>query len=203
MTAAVSAPDRRRWRGPKFLLAIPSIIWYLLFFAIPIAFVVIYSFGTKDVSRLLPVDLSNLTTKNYADVFDDTFFKVFRATLRIAILATALCVLIGLPVAYFAAFKVSERWRVIILAAIVVPSFTSFLIRTVAWRIPLAPNGTFSKWLTDIGVVGEQGIQLLQRHGMQPRQWQRNHACKCVAQLLRAHQLVSSGKLWQLHIACL
>ncbi len=48
-----------------------------------------------------------------------------------------------------------------------------------------------------------QGIQLLQRHGMQPRQWQRNHACKCVAQLLRAHQLVSSGKLWQLHIACL
>ena len=162
MTAAVSASDRRRWRGPKFLLAIPSIIWYLLFFAIPIAFVVIYSFGTKDVSRLLPVDLSNLTTKNYADVYDDTFFKVFRATLRIAILATALCVLIGLPVAYFAAFKVSERWRAIILAAIIVPSFTSFLIRTVAWRIPLAPNGSFSKWLTDIGVVGEQGIQLLQ-----------------------------------------
>ncbi|MEY3342100.1 MAG: hypothetical protein RLZZ269_2011, partial [Actinomycetota bacterium] len=162
MTAAVSAPGRRRWRGPKFLLAIPSIIWYLLFFAIPIAFVVIYSFGTKDVSRLLPVDLSDLTTKNYADVFDDTFFKVFRATLRIAILATALCVLIGLPVAYFAAFKVSERWRAIILAAIIVPSFTSFLIRTVAWRIPLAPNGTFSKWLSDIGLVGEQGIQLLQ-----------------------------------------
>jgi len=162
VTAAVSASGRRKLRGPKFALAIPSIVWYLLFFAIPIAFVVIYSFGTKDQSRLLPVDLGNLTTKNYSDVFDDTFFKVFRATLRISIVATAMCLLIGLPVAYFAAFKVSEKWRAVILAAVIVPSFTSFLIRTVAWRIPLAPNGTFSKWLSDIGVIGEQGIQILQ-----------------------------------------
>jgi len=135
-------PSRRRgWRGPKFALAIPSIIWYLLFFIIPIAFIIVYSFGTKDTTKLLPVDLGKLTTGNYSEVFDETFFKVFRATLRIAVVATLLCLLIGLPVAYFAAFKVSERWRALILALVVVPSFTSFLIRTVAWRIPLAPKG--------------------------------------------------------------
>ncbi|MEY3616323.1 MAG: hypothetical protein RLZZ518_1326, partial [Actinomycetota bacterium] len=43
-----------------------------------------------------------------------------------------------------------------------VPSFTSFLIRTVAWRIPLAPNGNLSKFLQDLGVIGENGIQILE-----------------------------------------
>jgi spermidine/putrescine transport system permease protein len=70
--------------------------------------------------------------------------------------------IIGLPVAYFAAFKVPEKWKAIILALVVVPSFTSFLIRTVAWRIPLAPNGFFSKWLVDMGWIGTQGIQILE-----------------------------------------
>ena len=73
-----------------------------------------------------------------------------------------MCLLIGLPVAYFAAFKVAEKWKAIILAAVVVPSFTSFLIRTVAWRIPLAPNGVFSKWLVETGFIGSNGIQILE-----------------------------------------
>lgn len=77
-------------------------------------------------------------------------------------MATLLCLGIGLPVAYFTAFKVSEKWRVVILTLVVVPSFTSFLIRTVAWRIPLAPNGEFSRWLVDLGVIGDRGIQLLE-----------------------------------------
>ncbi|MEY3358039.1 MAG: hypothetical protein RIR87_1098 [Actinomycetota bacterium] len=162
MTASVAPETRRRFRAPKYALALPSIVWYVAFFVAPIAFVVLYSFGTKDTSQLVPVDLTKLTTDGYVEVFDETFFSVFRATVRIAITATLLCLLIGLPVAYFAAFKVSERWRAIVLAAVVVPSFTSFLIRTVAWRIPLAPNGTLSKFLQDLGVVGENGIQLLQ-----------------------------------------
>lgn len=162
MTLAVGAPKRRGWRGPRFGLAVPSMIWYALFFVAPIVFIVIYSFGTKDVNQRVPVDLSSLSTKNYGEVFDETFFRTFRATMRIAVTATLLCIGIGLPVAYFAAFKVSEKWRAIILAMVVVPSFTSFLIRTVAWRIPLAPNGQFSKFLVDIGLLGDRGIQLLQ-----------------------------------------
>ena len=163
MTTAVAPPPRRwRPRAPRFALALPSIVWYTIFFVVPIILVVVYSFGTKDTSRLVPVDFTSPSTASYSAVFDETFFQVFRSTVRIAITATLLCLLIGLPVAYFAAFKVSEKWRAIVLAAVVVPSFTSFLIRTVAWRIPLAPNGTFSKWLQDIGVIGDQGIQILE-----------------------------------------
>ena len=87
-----------------------------MFFVAPIALVVLYSFGTKDTSKLVPVDLTRLSASSYVEVFDETFFTVFRATVRIAITATLLCLLIGLPVAYFAAFKVSERWRAIVLA---------------------------------------------------------------------------------------
>ncbi|MFZ9290230.1 MAG: ABC transporter permease subunit [Ilumatobacteraceae bacterium] len=162
MTATVAPEKRWRPRAPRFALALPSMVWYTAFFIVPIALVVVYSFGTKDTSKLVPVDFSNPSTRSYSEVFDETFFTVFRSTVRIAITATLLCLLIGLPVAYFAAFKVSEKWRAIVLAAVVVPSFTSFLIRTVAWRIPLAPNGNLSKWLQDLGVVGENGIQVLE-----------------------------------------
>ena len=162
MTATVATTSRRRWRAPKYALALPSIIWYTVFFAAPIAFIIFYSFGTKDTSRLLPVDLGSLSTASYKEVFDATFFTTFKATLRISVVATLLCLLIGLPVAYFAAFKVSEKWKAIILAAVVVPSFTSFLIRTVAWRIPLAPNGTFSKFLMHLNLIGPNGIQILE-----------------------------------------
>ena len=162
MTASVTYKQRRRLRAPKFALALPSIIWYALFFVVPIAFIVVYSFGAKDGSKLLPVDLSNLSGANYENVFDETFFKVFKSTLRISTIATIACLLIGLPVAYLAAFKVSEKWKGLILALVVVPSFTSFLIRTVAWRIPLAPNGFFSKWLVDMSWIGPQGIQILE-----------------------------------------
>jgi spermidine/putrescine transport system permease protein len=161
VTAALGS-RRRRLKAPTFSLALPSIIWYALFFVVPLGYIVYYSFGTKDASLLLPVDLTRLTTANYSEVFDETFFTVFRATLRVAVIATVLCVVIGLPVAYFAAFKVGEKWRAAILALVVVPSFTSFLIRTVAWRIPLAPNGSFSRFLMDLGWVGQNGIQLLE-----------------------------------------
>jgi spermidine/putrescine transport system permease protein len=128
-------------------------VWYLLFFILPIAVIVIYSFGTKDSSQRIPVDLTHLTIKNYRDAFSGTFATTFRRTIRIAITATGLCIVIGFPVAYFLAFKVSEKWRALLVAAVVIPSFTSFLIRTLAWKIPLAPNGFFSHWLQDIGVI--------------------------------------------------
>ena len=113
MTALVAPENRRRFRAPKYALALPSIIWYSVFFVAPIALVVLYSFGTKDSSKLLPVDFSQLSTNSYSAVFDETFFKTFRGTLRISVVATAICVLIGLPVAYFAAFKVPEKWKAI------------------------------------------------------------------------------------------
>ncbi|MEO8265976.1 MAG: ABC transporter permease [Ilumatobacteraceae bacterium] len=156
MLTAPPPPQRRRWlRGPSFSLAIPSILWYGFFFVLPILLIVWYSFGVKNTASGtgVPVTMTNKTLQNYRDAFSPTFFTVFKSTLKISIIATTLCFVFGFPVAYFLVFKVSEKWKAIMLALIVVPSFTSFLIRTLAWRIPLAANGELSKWLQDWGVL--------------------------------------------------
>lgn len=157
MTSATATSEpgrRRRLRAPGFVVAAPSIAWYLLFFVIPIGLIVWYSFGVADITQTpVPVDTSNLSLENYRRAFSDTFFQTFENTIRTALLATALCTLIGFPVAYFLAFKVRERWRAALLALVIVPSFTSFLIRTVAWRIPLSRNGWVSDTMLDWGII--------------------------------------------------
>ena len=55
--------------------------------------------------------MTNKTLQNYRDAFSPTFFTVFKSTMKISILATALCFVIGFPVAYFLVFKVSEKWK--------------------------------------------------------------------------------------------
>ena len=155
LTEPPAPQRRRRLRGPSFSLAIPSILWYGFFFVLPILLIVWYSFGVKNTASGtgVPVTMTNKTLQNYRDAFSPTFFTVFKSTLKISIIATTLCFVFGFPVAYFLVFKVSEKWKAIMLALIVVPSFTSFLIRTLAWRIPLAANGELSKWLQDSGVL--------------------------------------------------
>jgi len=163
MSTPPAAKSRRRW-GP-LILSGPSMIWYAAFFVLPILWIVLYSFGTKDTARLpVPVDMNHIGLQNYRQAFGETFFQVFRSTIKISVLATALCVVIGLPVAYFITFKVNERWRGILLALVIVPSFTSYLIRTLAWRIPLAGNGAFSKLLQRWDVINGP-ISLLDSRG--------------------------------------
>ena len=148
-------PRRLRLRAPSFALAIPSILWYAFFFILPILLIVWYSFGVKNTASGtgVPVTMTNKTLQNYRDAFTPTFFTVFKSTLKVSILATTLCFVFGFPVAYFLVFKITEKWKGILLALVVVPSFTSFLIRTLAWRIPLAANGELSKWLQDVGLI--------------------------------------------------
>jgi spermidine/putrescine transport system permease protein len=136
-------------------------VWYLAFFVAPIAIVVVYSFGTKDSTQRIPIDMGKLTLHNYSDALSGTFARTFYRTIRIAVTATVLCILIGFPVAYFLAFKVAEKWRALLLAAVVIPSFTSFLIRTLAWQIPLSPKGFLSHWLQNWGIL-DHPINVLQ-----------------------------------------
>ena len=79
MTAAAQAPTKRGRRGPKWGLALPSFLWYAMFFLAPIAVIVVYSFGAKDSSKLVPVDLSSLSFDNYGNAHHNraSFFERF------------------------------------------------------------------------------------------------------------------------------
>jgi spermidine/putrescine transport system permease protein len=158
----LSGPPRRKRRSlvPKFALAVPSWIWYLAFFVVPLIFIVIYSFGSKVQGSAGDVDTSHPTLDRYRDALDATYFQVLRQTLRTSIIGTFLCLVIGFPVAYFIAVKVAPRWRGVLLGLVIIPFWTNFLIRTIAWRIVLSPRGFFSNWFQSIG-LRDSPLQLL------------------------------------------
>ena len=156
MTTVVSQappPPRRRLRAPRFLLAVPGFVWYIFFYAIPVLYIVWYSFGYKPgVNEKGGVRTDRLSFDNYRDIWTDDFRQVFVSTLRIAGTGTIACVLIGVPVAYFMAIKAGPKLRSIMLLLVIVPFWMSFFIRTSAWRIVLAPNGFLSNLLIDWGI---------------------------------------------------
>ncbi len=153
---------RRRVRAPRFTLALPAWAWYIGFFALPVLVIVVYSFGYRPniaTSENL-IGLDRLSGANYGTALNATFFTVFKRTLEIAVVGTLLCLVVALPLAYFLATKVSPRWRTLLLGLTIVPFWTSFLLRTFAWRIVLAPNGFASDQLQSLGAVSAP-LQLL------------------------------------------
>jgi spermidine/putrescine transport system permease protein len=159
---------RRRLRAPKFLLAIPSFAWYVFLFVIPVALVVVYSFGTKVEGLPGKVDLDNPSLDRYREVVDGQFTDVLRQTMRTSITGTLLCLVVGLPVAYLLAFKLGPRAKTIALALLMIPFFTNYLLRTLAWKIVLQPKGFLSNFLQDehwftFGIaLRDSPIQILQ-----------------------------------------
>ncbi len=152
--AEVAGPGKRRRRGPRFALAIPSWFWYLAFFVVPLALVVINSFGTKIQGSIGDVDLSSPSLQRYREVLNSnsTFFDVLKKTMRISIIGTILCLLIGFPIAYWIGVRVAPKWRGLFLGLVIVPFWTNFLVRTIAWRIVLAPRGFISNFLQSNGL---------------------------------------------------
>ncbi|MEO8363147.1 MAG: ABC transporter permease [Ilumatobacteraceae bacterium] len=151
---------RARFRAPQMLNAIPSWLWYVGLFVVPVAFVVVASFGSKVPGSAGRVDFSHPSLGRYREALDQTLLTVLIQTLRTSIVGTALCLIISLPVAYYLATKVSESKRGLLLALLIVPFFTNFLIRTMAWRIVLAPKGFISNLLVDWG-LRDSGLNLL------------------------------------------
>jgi spermidine/putrescine transport system permease protein len=149
---------------PKFALAIPAWLWWVAFFVVPVGLVIAASFGRKIEGSAGRVTYSSLTLDNYREALDGgldgTFFTVLKQGMRTTLLGTVLCLLIAFPLAYLLATKV-KRGKGIVLALLAVPFFTNFLMRTLAWRIVLAPRGLISNTLVDWGLIGDRGLNVL------------------------------------------
>jgi spermidine/putrescine transport system permease protein len=136
-------------------MAAPALLWWAAFFVAPLGSIVYYSLGVKPATPGAgPVDLSSLSLANYVAAMSDVFFTVFQITMRTAGFGTLACALVGFPVAYALARHVAPRWKPLILFLLVLPFWISFLLRTFAWRIILAPEGVLSRFLQDIGLLG-------------------------------------------------
>ncbi|MGI5194519.1 ABC transporter permease [Streptomyces sp. CA-288835] len=129
-------PPRRRGRLTPYWLLLPGILWLLIFFALPMVYQASTSVQTGSLEEGYKVTWHFAT---YWDAISEYWPQFLRSVLY-AGTATALCLLLGYPLAYLIAFR-AGRWRNLILILVIAPFFTSFLIRTLAWKTILADGG--------------------------------------------------------------
>lgn len=135
--AGQAAPVESRSLGRRvtLLLLLPSTLWFLLMLLMPLVIILVFSLGERS-----PVGgyAAALTLDNYLNLVSRA--KAFANTLFLAPLGTLVCLLAAYPLAYFLAVKV-QRNRSLLLTLVIVPFWTSFLIRTYAWIFILGGKG--------------------------------------------------------------
>ncbi|MFI6979418.1 ABC transporter permease [Embleya sp. NPDC050154] len=126
----------RRGRWVPYALLAPGLLWLVVFFAVPMAVQGSTSLQTGNLSK--GYDL----TWHWATYWDaiEQYYPQFLRSFGYAAAATVMCLVIGYPLAYAIAFK-AGRWRGMWLVLVIAPFFTSFLVRTLAWKTILADNG--------------------------------------------------------------
>jgi spermidine/putrescine transport system permease protein len=139
-----------RWRLRALLLG-PALAWWLAFLILPVGLVLAYSLMTRgQFGGVVPT----LTLDNYLRALDPLYVGVLLGSLRMAAIATVVALLIGYPTAYFIATR-PRRWRTPLLIIVILPFWTSFLIRTYAWVVLLNREGLINRPLLDAGIIGE------------------------------------------------
>jgi spermidine/putrescine transport system permease protein len=146
---------RHRSAIPYLLLA-PGLLWLLVFYVYPAFQMFITSFWSGTLETGFTFSLSNWTT--YPEALD-RYSEQFLRSIVYSVTATLLTFLIAYPLAYAIAFR-GGRYRNLMLFLVVAPFFTSFLLRTVSWKIILGDDGLVLGPLKDIGLL-DPGFRVL------------------------------------------
>jgi len=143
------------------LIAVPY-VWLLALFLIP--FAVVFKISLSDIALAIPpytptakdgvwAMLSQLDFENFVFLTeDDLYWKAYVSSLRIALISTVLTLLVGYPMAYAMA-RAPEQWRPTLLMLVILPFWTSFLIRVYAWVGILSGEGFLNQFLLWIGII--------------------------------------------------
>ena len=135
----MSAFLHRNRRAIPYLLMAPGILWLLLFFVVPNVQMLLFSLSEGTLRTGFTSPPTVWDWDNYGGSLA-RFSDNFRNSIVYGGLATILCFLIGYPLAYAIAFR-GGRWKNLLLFLVIAPFFTSFLIRTISWRIILGNDG--------------------------------------------------------------
>jgi spermidine/putrescine transport system permease protein len=142
---------RRRALLPYLLIA-PGLAWLVVFYLVPALNQLYVSLESGNFEVGYEFDWNWQT---YSDAFSN-YREQFLRSLWYAGLATVATFVISFPLAYFIAFK-AGRWRNLMLVLIILPFFTSYLVRTVAWQTILSDNGLVADRLRDVGLLADDG----------------------------------------------
>ncbi len=142
--------SRRSWA-----LAGPGVAWLVVFFAVPLAIVAAFSVMPRGpYGGVEP----GLTLEAYRRFLVPIYLATLGRTLLLSLACTVLCLVLGFPVAY--AISRSGRWKTLLLVLVVLPLWTSFLVRTFAMIFLFRDTGLINQWLTASGIVREPLVLL-------------------------------------------
>lgn len=141
------AGGERRWT--LVLLLAPLVLWLAAFVVLPAAILIVYSFAERDeLGRVIFA----FSTENYRRAFAPLYLGVFARSVGYAALTTAICAVLAYPAAWCIA-RTGERWRHRLLMLVLIPFWTSFLIRTYAWITILKTEGLLNGLLLHTGAI--------------------------------------------------
>ena len=141
-------------------LLAPTFLWFLFMLIFPLVVILIFSFGER---AAVGGYAGGFTFEHYANL--SSRLKAFQNTMTIAPLGTLLCLLVAYPLAYFLALRVSKKFKLILLVLVIVPFWTSLLVRTYAWIFILGGRGipTLLEFIgfEDVRLINTQGAVLI------------------------------------------
>jgi spermidine/putrescine transport system permease protein len=164
VTASATPADQPRHaalgqtRGPLSdrisagVLLLPGVLWLVILFLLPLGIMAVISLGSVDPGG--HVSLGQPSLDNYRQAFRAEYFPAFVRSLYYAGAATLLSLAIGYPVAYWIS-RHGGRRKILLLILVMLPFWTSWLIRTYAWMIILRDNGIVNSLLLDAGVIDD------------------------------------------------
>ena len=138
-------PEARAWA----LLA-PGGLWLVAFFLVPLLIMLVYSLMPRGIYG--GVD-PGFTLEHYTRFFDPLYLQVLQRTFVWSIACTVICLFLGYPVAYVIAR--SRRWRTLLVFLVVLPFWTSFLVRTFAMIFLMRDTGLINSWMMKLGLIEE------------------------------------------------
>ena len=144
-------------RARGTIVVVPAVVWLGIFFLLPLALILVVSLGSRD--ELGRIVLQNPSLDNYRRAFNPDYLPTLVTGVRYAVLTTVASLLIGYPIAYWIS-RYGGRRKILLLLLVMLPFWTSWLIRTYAWMIVLRDNGVVNSLLQAIGLTSEPIILL-------------------------------------------
>lgn len=131
-----------------FALGSPALIWQLIFFYLPLIFMI-----ASSVFKISSTgSFEGLTLENFKTILNGTFIITVFQSLGVAFFNALICLLLAFPFAYFIAFKV-KRFKTLLLIFLIVPFWTNFLLHVCAWFFVLEKNGFLNNLLLSLNII--------------------------------------------------
>lgn len=133
-----------------FIFAAPAFVWQVFFLYLPLVGILFVSFTEYSIKGRFFYYV--FTLEHYRKLFDVTYISIILNSFILAFITMLTCLIIAFPVSYFIAIKI-QRHRTFFLFALILPSWTNFIVQIYAWFFLLEKSGLFSQIIYNLGIV--------------------------------------------------